>query len=183
MPLDDDARRRAAETKRQRTVRAILDAVGVVDVEEGQVTMAAVAAAAGVSEATVYRYFPTKDELQHAWFVDSIERALDPSPDPASALNVLVMHMVSTFDEATQGGLKAWQARLREAINDSSLEPRAVAMHLVRDLLNYVPLKSSEHELTSEALEYALEHDDRFAEWGGLKAREARQQGRDADAS
>lgn len=64
MALDDDARRRAAETKRTRTKAAIESAAWrLLKYGADDVTYSAVAQLAQVSEATVYRYYPSKNEL------------------------------------------------------------------------------------------------------------------------
>lgn len=64
-PRPDDPRARAAQTKRDRTRRALLDAADSIFGTRGwaRTRMEDVAAAAGVSAATAYNHFPTKHAL------------------------------------------------------------------------------------------------------------------------
>jgi AcrR family transcriptional regulator len=61
----DDARSRAARTKRNRTRRALLEAAGVTFSSQGwlDARMEDIAAGAGVSAATAYNHFPSKQAL------------------------------------------------------------------------------------------------------------------------
>ena len=165
MPLDDDARRKAAETKRQRTVRAILDAVGVLMAESRPMTVAAVAAEAGVSQATIYRYFPTKDDLHHAWFVEAVEQALDFTAGQPTALDLLAMQMVNIFESVDPEGLQLWRSQLRRVLDNPGTDRHALAMQLVRALLNFVPRPIDSM--------IPFELPEGFDEWGGLEGRKA----------
>src|SRR5256885_16215608 len=70
-------RKRAVRARGERTVAMLLDATERVLVADGLagVTMKRVAAQAGMSVATAYQYFPTRDALVAAWeerFWDSL---------------------------------------------------------------------------------------------------------------
>lgn len=64
-PLPDDSRARAAQTKRDRTRRALLDAADATFGSRGwaRTRIEDIAAAAGVSAATAYNHFPSKHSL------------------------------------------------------------------------------------------------------------------------
>ena len=71
-------------------------------------TVADVAAAADVSERTVFTYFPTKEDLlfsDHAIFRDRLREALEQRPAGASALDTLrdfVVENLSAIDESSR---------------------------------------------------------------------------------
>jgi AcrR family transcriptional regulator len=61
------------EALRDRTAAAIVDSAAAMMAVRGAVSMNEVASAAGVSRATLYRYFPSRDVLLHAMATTSIE--------------------------------------------------------------------------------------------------------------
>lgn len=63
-----------SEALRDRTAAAIIDSAATVLAKHGAATsMNAIASAAGVSRATLYRYFPNREALLHAMAMASIE--------------------------------------------------------------------------------------------------------------
>lgn len=74
-PLDDDARRRAAATKRQRTLEKIEDALEQLTAYQGvwigDLTMRAIAQEAGISEATLYRYYSNLADLLRDTYLEA----------------------------------------------------------------------------------------------------------------
>ena len=173
VPLDDDARRRAAETKRERTLRAILDAVDDVMGDENGFSIAAVSREAGISEATIYRYFASKDDLYKTWFADWLERNIGRSDsDPREAVGVLVMQLVNLLHKSGPGSLQAWRRQIRGVMDAAQLDQRAVGAQILRGLLNFEPLD------TSQAID--LVSDQAFHEWGGLEGRASRKRQKDA---
>lgn len=106
-----DAGTRAGEGLRERkkrlTRQLISDTATAMFLEEGfdEVRVADVAAACGVSEKTVYNYFPTKESLVFDRFEDMelhIRRALGPGAAPTSpvdaAVAVIVAELRRIFD-------------------------------------------------------------------------------------
>lgn len=93
--LDDEARRRAAATKRERTRTALIGAAVTLFNEQGyQVSMEDIATRAGVSVATAYNYFPSKDmlpgECLGPLFDDlgeGVRHDLNAEADPESAIS------------------------------------------------------------------------------------------------
>jgi AcrR family transcriptional regulator len=93
--LDDEARRRAAATKRERTRAALIGAAVTLFNEQGyQVSMEDIATRAGVSVATAYNYFPSKDmlpgECLGPLFDDldeGVRHDLNAETDPESAIS------------------------------------------------------------------------------------------------
>lgn len=95
VPLDDDARRRAAETKRERTRRKIIDGVAQVMSRDSStvsdISYSSVAEVSGVSEATIYRYFPTLSELRGAQLNELVTK-LETSDDLRTLFSELVFY-------------------------------------------------------------------------------------------
>lgn len=93
--LDDEARRRAAATKRERTRTALIGAAVTLFNEQGyQVSMEDIATRAGVSVATAYNYFPSKDVLPGECLgplLDDLDEGvrhdLSTEADPESAIS------------------------------------------------------------------------------------------------
>ncbi len=127
MPLDDDARRRGAETKRQRTHNAILKAVWDIPRVE-DVTYAEVAQRAGVSEATVFRYFPTREELlvkaiYGLWVGDVFKK-----PPTEFGIQFYVDQLRAALGPVA---LPLWQQNMRRVVEEGGLSRRDVADHVL----------------------------------------------------
>jgi TetR/AcrR family transcriptional repressor of mexCD-oprJ operon len=62
------------QAMRDRTAAAIIDSAAVIMAEQGDAaSMTRIADAAGISRATLYRYFPSREALLHAMATTSIE--------------------------------------------------------------------------------------------------------------
>lgn len=104
MPLDDTPDWR---TKRREVILAAADAL-FAGRTYGDVQMEEVARKAGVGKATLYRYFPSKEEL----YLESLDRAMDrlvgdlsalPEDDgPAARLAAMIRALLRTLDEQLQ---------------------------------------------------------------------------------
>src|ERR1700728_417928 len=109
--LRDEARRRLEtrpevypseglrERKKRMTRQLISDTATGMFLEAGfdEVRVADVAAACGVSEKTVYNYFPTKESLIFDRFEDmeaDVQRALGPAAPPSSPVDAVVKIIV-----------------------------------------------------------------------------------------
>lgn len=131
MPLDDDARRRAAETKRQRTSDAILKAAEPLYMA-GELSVPEVAARAGVSAATIYRYYPTKDELIEAVIGQMLTPGEQMQGDPALYavdLGERIMALLSPMAEASM------RDAIKMVLEHSDLSRAEVGERLLSGLL------------------------------------------------
>jgi AcrR family transcriptional regulator len=98
------------ERKKQRTRELIATAAVELFGRQGYqaTTVAEIAAAADVSERTVFTYFPTKEDIlfsDHALFRDRLATALAHRPAAASALDTLrefVVDNLSAIDESSR---------------------------------------------------------------------------------
>lgn len=124
-------------TKENRIVSGILDAAAHVLAERGDaVSMAEIATAAGVGRATLYRHFPTRDEL----LLGLAETALGElcgRIEAAELDSVPVETAVARLSRAFMAtGVKyaaLMRTKKREIVDDDTLELRITAP--VRDLL------------------------------------------------
>ena len=104
---DDDVARRRYESplrqEQQRATRArILEALADVLTEGGNATVPAVAERAGVSERTVYRHFPTRDDLFSALFGAVMRLTPGEERPTASDIDGLVEVMRDMFPRFEQ---------------------------------------------------------------------------------
>jgi AcrR family transcriptional regulator len=98
------------ERKKQRTRESIASSALELFAQRGYhaTTVADIAAAADVSERTVFTYFPTKEDIlfsDHAAFRERLAEALANRPDGASALDTLrdfVVENLSAIDESSR---------------------------------------------------------------------------------
>ncbi len=80
-------------------VMARITSAAVAVIESGaEPTMRAVAAEAQISERTIYRYYPTRDDLYAAVGEALRHRASAPLPEEVSGLEAYVHALFSTFD-------------------------------------------------------------------------------------
>ena len=125
MPASEGLRQR----KRRRTAEAIVDAAHVLFLERGfdEVTMAQVAQRVDVSERTVFRYFPDKQELLFADDGAARARLADAvAAQPADALPVRVAaDSVAALCELWEG--RRDDGRRRQHVIDSSVALQARA--------------------------------------------------------
>lgn len=132
VPLDDDARRRAAETKRRRTRLAIEQATFDLLQTQSTVTFAEVAEESGVSVATIYRYYKNLNELVAGAFEHTV-RLLYTAHDtkvPEAARWIVR----SLFPTTPSSLLALVQQFLNERVNDGNRE--AVALAVLETLQN-----------------------------------------------
>jgi AcrR family transcriptional regulator len=119
----DAARRRTAETKRQRSRAAILEAATRLFDERGWLptTVQAIADEAGVGAATVYNHFANKNLIAGFVFLPVVSDLLkdprwsDDAVPPAEALRALIAELVAV----TRRHVRLTIAML-EAVNDST---------------------------------------------------------------
>ncbi len=93
------------ERKKQRTYRAISDAAIALFLEKGfdRVSVAEVAAAAEVSKPTLFRYFPTKEDLvlhRFADHEDEAARVVAGRPEGRGPLEALCRHFVDGLERS-----------------------------------------------------------------------------------
>src|SRR5947207_2670229 len=114
---------------------AIVQAAGALAAEAGisAVQITPVARRAGVATGTVYRYFPSKDELVAALTaavsereIGAMQRAADAAPGPLSALAAAI----TTFAARAHTQRKQTFALLAETVDDG-LDDALLAFHAV----------------------------------------------------
>jgi len=98
------------ERKRQQTRRAILEAAAEIElvgggaIDPAAITYAHIAKVAGVSERTVYRFFPTKAELDAAYVAEQpLLLGLDPDPTDVSHYPDMIEELGRRWAERTGG--------------------------------------------------------------------------------
>ncbi|WP_432104673.1 TetR/AcrR family transcriptional regulator [Streptomyces sp. bgisy091] len=92
------------ERKKQLTYQAVSDAAIAMFLERGfdKVSVAEVAAAADISKPTLFRYFPSKEDLvlhRFADHEDEAARIVSGRPDGMSPLDALRHHFISGLDD------------------------------------------------------------------------------------
>src|SRR6266508_3852499 len=118
------------ERKKQQTRRAIRDGAMRLFLERGfdQVSVAEVARAADVSEATVFNYFPTKEDLVYERmdaFEQELLAAVRERPEGESVLRAFVRFILDRSDTAATGDGRHRVAELRRLTGASpSLQAR-----------------------------------------------------------
>jgi AcrR family transcriptional regulator len=131
------------------TAQLILAAAGRVIAARGptRLSLSAVAAEAGVSRPTVYRWFPTKQLLLAELAASEVERfdagleaVLAARRTPATRLDAALRHLVTYLDEAVpSGSIEADPAFALQSLADT-LPSHAVSLaDLLDDALDDVP--------------------------------------------
>lgn len=134
-----DPRRRAGETKRQRSRAAILLAAQALFEERGwtDTRVEAIASAAGLGTATVYKHFPTKNALAAAVYAplvrDLVEAAVRDAGSDVAALDAIIdflsdlTHRARLHHRLTVALLEAvHDAAIRHGQTITEDDPRAI---------------------------------------------------------
>jgi AcrR family transcriptional regulator len=113
-PPGPRARAGLRERKKERTRQQIADAGLDLFARRGYhgTTVADVAAAADVSERTVFTYFPTKEDIlfsDHAVFRERLEQALAERPPGAAALDTLRDFVVENLSAIDASSRARWE--------------------------------------------------------------------------
>lgn len=87
--------------------RAIIQAAVDLVIDKGLkgVTMRGIARAAGVADATVYNYFPTKEAIFHAYYEDRVQEAVAEAEGLAQADFTLQERLQALFEALLEGFL------------------------------------------------------------------------------
>jgi AcrR family transcriptional regulator len=112
-----------------------------------RLTLSAVAAEAGVSRPTLYRWFPTKSLLLGAIAADEVEKfdrglqaAVDAHRDPTRRLDAALHHLVTFLADSTgPDSIRADPAFALQSIADSHAPHVESFARVVGDALNGVP--------------------------------------------
>jgi TetR/AcrR family transcriptional regulator, repressor for uid operon len=160
------------DSERPASVEAILEATRRVIANRGpdKFTLSAVAEDAGVSRPTLYRWFPTKDDLLEALTVYEKERfavrlqaVVDAQTTPARRLDAAVRCLVTYLDDLMgPDPIGAAPAFARQSLADS-LEPQTAAfVGVLGDALEMVPAvglgRMSRHAAAEMFLRVAYSH-------------------------
>ena len=122
-----------AQTKKDGVRDAILAAAFARFSEKGysETTIPAIAAAAGISTANVYRYFPSKLEILYTlyepWLLERLERlgaALQRVPDPRRRLERLLLALWRELPGETQGFANNVMQALSTSARGDDYDPR-----------------------------------------------------------
>lgn len=144
---------------------AIVAAARMVIAESGpsKLRLAAVAAKAGVSRPTLYRWFPTKEDLlaavaqaEERTFAEGLAIQIDSARTPARRLDVALRYLVTYLDDRTSNPVEADPAN---AIATLNLALGTQAESLVRSLgaaLDLVPAVGNQSLSRLQAAEMFL---------------------------
>lgn len=108
----------------------------------GRATHAAIAEDAGVSVATVFVHFPTRDALVHdvldvvdTYFSDMIQQVLDSESDARAALLALARAFAGSIDTHPDHGRVwlDWSTAVRDGIWPGWLDFQRRTLHLIRE--------------------------------------------------
>lgn len=140
------------ERKKRRTRQQISDTATRMFLDNGfdEVRVADVAAACGVSEKTVYNYFPTKESLlfdREPDMIDAVRRSLGPHAPPGSPVDALAEELVQEIDRMVDG----W-ADLPKSISPSSV------LHRFHELIENSPsLRAAYRDMADRIAQVAAE--------------------------
>ena len=135
-------RRDQANAVRERILVATIEVIEA----GGDPGMRAVAQAAGISERTMYRYFPSRDELQSAVVPILHERAGAPMAEDVAGLPDYIRRLFTTFDR---------NARLARALTKAAWAPTNVSrphnLRALRKLLDAARPEAAQADRESAA--------------------------------
>jgi len=135
------------------TSQAILDAARRVVANRGhrRLTLSEVAAEAGVSRPTLYRWFPSKAILLAAMAADAVDRfdrglraAVAAAPSPGARLDVAVRYIVRHLDDTWgPAAIRAESDFALQSLGDSLGPHVGLVADLLGDALDRVPAVAS----------------------------------------
>jgi AcrR family transcriptional regulator len=129
-----------------------------------KISMSAVAAEAGVSRPTLYRWFPTKALLLGAitayeveQFDVGLQELADQQPDPAHRLDAALRYLVTYLDETLGAdSIRVDADSALQGLNDS-LQPHVTSLaRVLGDALDEVPAVRSKQVTREQAAEVFL---------------------------
>jgi AcrR family transcriptional regulator len=130
----------------------------------GGLTLSEVASAAGVSRPTLYRWFPTKDDLftaltdyERAQFDEGLRAELDVHRAPARRLDAALRYLVTYLDESMGSDpIGVDPAFALRSLNDSLSAQVETLAALLGDALDQVPAVRTKAMTRTEAAEVFL---------------------------
>jgi AcrR family transcriptional regulator len=130
----------------------------------GGLTLSEVASAAGVSRPTLYRWFPTKDDLftaltdyERAQFDEGLRVELDVHRAPARRLDAALRYLVTYLDESMGSDpIGVDPAFALRSLNDSLSAQVETLAALLGDALDQVPAVRTKAMTRTEAAEVFL---------------------------
>lgn len=144
------------ELQTDATQQLILEAALAVLERTGEITARAAAAEAGISERTVFRYFPSRTEFLSA-AAAALGRTLRTPAPPASLadLDALPRALFTALDEHRELVRSAWHSELRQHVIGTDAKERWQA---IRKLLDAAAPRAPERQrkLAAATLRYQL---------------------------
>jgi AcrR family transcriptional regulator len=136
-------------TTRSTSAELILAAArrAIADKGPGKLTLSEVAAAAGVSRPTLYRWFPTKDDLfaalteyEQAQFFEGLRGVIDAHRTPARRLDAALRYLLTYLDESMGADpIGVDPAFALHSLNDSLSAQVETLVRLLGSALDQVP--------------------------------------------
>lgn len=126
----NEGRRKAAETKRNRTLASIMEAAIKLYVGGARFTHERVAEEAGVSVATVYRYFPSAGELEHEVFT-----TLRASRARKGMVELGIKALVAQMERDYPGMLDEWRMTVLDGLDEGDVTREWLSHTVTRALL------------------------------------------------
>jgi AcrR family transcriptional regulator len=130
----------------------------------GRLTLSEVASAAGVSRPTLYRWFPTKDDLftalteyERAQFHEGLRAEIDAHRTPARQLDAALRYLVTYLDESMGSDPIGVDAEFAlRSLNDSRGAQVETLVHLLGPALDQVPAVRNKAMTRTQAAEMFL---------------------------
>ncbi len=130
----------------------------------GRLTLSEVASAAGVSRPTLYRWFPTKDDLltalteyERAQFDEGLRAAIDAHRTPARRLDSALRYLVTYLDGSVGSDPIGVDPEFAlRSLNDSLSDQVEILVRLLGPALDQVPAVRSKTMTRGQAAELFL---------------------------